>query len=200
MKILLTVSLLFVVTGYAAEQEQSKPITPTDSLTVDGIPPISTDVVGQVGRYTEARAVAMVDWHPTRPEALILTRFADTNQVHLVSQPGGARTQLTFFTDRVTAATFDPTKGDFFLFSKSAGGNEFNQNYRYDLATGDVTRPENGGVHGKNCRLEQRPKNYETALCGCRRERSARAEKRGRPNRRHAEGTGHANLVFGRQR
>ena len=29
--------------------------------------------------------------------------------------------------------------GAFFVFSKSAGGNEFNQNYRYDFATGEVT-------------------------------------------------------------
>ena len=70
---------------------------------------------------------------------LILTRFGDTNQVHLVTQPGGARTQLTFFADRVNDASFDPRAGAFFVFSKSAGGNEFNQNYRYDFATGDVT-------------------------------------------------------------
>ena len=75
---------------------------------------------------------------------LILTRFADTNQVHLVTQPGGARTQLTFFGDRVNDATFDPKAGAFFLFSKSAGGNEFNQNYRYDFATGAVTLLSDG--------------------------------------------------------
>lgn len=132
---LIALSLASVVHGADAP----KAITPPDSLAVDGIPPISSEVVDQVGRYTEARAAAFVDWHPTRAESLILTRFADTNQVHLVTQPGGARTQLTFFPDRVANATFDPTKGDFFLFSKSAGGNEFNQNYRYDFATGEVT-------------------------------------------------------------
>jgi hypothetical protein len=41
-----------------------------------------------VGRYTEARAAAFQDWHPTRPEMLITTRFGDTNQIHMVSQPG----------------------------------------------------------------------------------------------------------------
>lgn len=85
-----------------------------------------------------ARA-AFVDWHPTRPEMLILTRFADTNQVHRVTQPGGARTQLTFFSDRVMNASMDPAKGDYFVFSKSNGGNEFNQNYRYDFDTGQLT-------------------------------------------------------------
>lgn len=70
---------------------------------------------------------------------LILTRFGDTNQVHLVTQPGGARTQLTFFADRINDASFDPKHGAFFVFSKSTGGNEFNQNYRYDFASGEVT-------------------------------------------------------------
>ena len=123
---------------FAAEPAQ-RTITPPDSLGVDGIPPIAAEIVDQVGRYTEARAASFIDWHPARAESLILTRFADTNQVHLVTQPGGARTQLTFFPDRVTNASFDPTKGEFFVFSKSVGGNEFNQNYRYDFATGDVT-------------------------------------------------------------
>jgi dipeptidyl aminopeptidase/acylaminoacyl peptidase len=123
----------------AADAPEPKTITPPDSLLVDGIPPIPTSIAEEVLRYTEARAATFVDWHPTRAESLILTRFADTPQVHLVTQPGGARTQLTFFPDRINNASFDPVKGDFFLFSKSAGGNEFNQNYRYDVASGDVT-------------------------------------------------------------
>ncbi len=135
--LLLALLAVSLVRLKAADAPQT--ITPPDSLLVDSIPPLSSELVDQVGRYTEARAAAFVDWHPLRPESLILTRFADTNQVHLVAQPGGARTQLTFFPDRATNASFDPLKGDFFLFSKSAGGNEFNQNYRYDFATGEVT-------------------------------------------------------------
>lgn len=132
-------SLVFLSSLGASAADAPKTLTPPDSLIVDGIPPIPAEVVDQVGRYTEARAAAFVDWHPQRAEALILTRFADTPQVHLVNHAGGARTQLTFFPDRVNGASFDPLKGEFFIFSKSAGGNEFNQNYRYDFATGDVT-------------------------------------------------------------
>lgn len=116
-----------------------KTVTPGDNLIVDGVPPIPAELVDEVGRYTEARAAAIQDWHPTRPEMLIGTRFGDTPQVHLVAQPGGARTQLTFFPDRVDAASYDPAKGSAFVFTKGAGGNEFNQNYRYDFATGEVT-------------------------------------------------------------
>jgi Tol biopolymer transport system component len=106
---------------------------------VDGVPPIPGELPDQVGRYTESRAATMQDWHPTRAEILITTRFGDTNQIHQLTQPGGARTQLTFFPDRVDGGSFEPTKGEYFIFTKGAGGNEFNQNYRYDFATGDIT-------------------------------------------------------------
>jgi Tol biopolymer transport system component len=56
----------------------------------------------------------------------------------------GARTQLTFFPDRIDSAYYDPTKGDSFIFTKGAGGNEFAQNYRYDFATGEVTMLTDG--------------------------------------------------------
>jgi dipeptidyl aminopeptidase/acylaminoacyl peptidase len=123
----------------SADAPAAKTITPGDNLVVDGIPPIPADIIDKVGRYTEARAAVFADWHPTKPEMLIGTRFGDTAQVHQVVQPGGARTQLTFFPDRVDAAYYEPTKGDSFIFTKGAGGNEFNQNYRYDFATGEVT-------------------------------------------------------------
>ncbi len=129
---------LFPLSLPAAEPE-AKTLTPPDSLALDGVPPIPAEIAERVGRYTESRAATFLDWQPQHAAMLILTRFGDTNQVHLVTQPGGARTQLTFFSDRINDASFDPKAGAFFVFSKSAGGNEFNQNYRYDFATGEVT-------------------------------------------------------------
>jgi dipeptidyl aminopeptidase/acylaminoacyl peptidase len=86
------------------------------------------------------RSAGFASWSPSaKPEMLILTRFADTTQVHLVRMPGGARTQLTFFPDRVFGARFEPTKGDYFIFLKDIGGGEWFQIYRYDLATGHIT-------------------------------------------------------------
>jgi len=70
---------------------------------------------------------------------LIATRFADTNQIHLVKMPGGARTQLTFYADRVAAALYPPAKGDHFVFLKDVGGGEFYQIYRYDVGTENIT-------------------------------------------------------------
>jgi dipeptidyl aminopeptidase/acylaminoacyl peptidase len=70
---------------------------------------------------------------------LIVTRFADVPQVHLVKMPGGARNQLTFYADRVAGARFNPKRSDYFVFSKDVGGGEFFQLYRYELSSGDIT-------------------------------------------------------------
>jgi len=139
-RIVVLVSLLLSPLALLAADPPAKPpLTPSDNLVTDGIPPIPGELPEQVGRYTESRAAIMQDWHPTRPEILIITRFGDTNQLHHVTQPGGARTQLTFFPDRVDGGSFEPIKGEYFVFTKGAGGNEFNQNYRYDFATGEIT-------------------------------------------------------------
>ena len=135
----LLLSLLVPLCAIAAEPAPKPPLTPGDNLVIDGIPPIPGELPDQVGRYTESRAAGFQDWHPTRAEMLLTTRFGDTNQLHHVTQPGGARTQLTFFPDRVDGGSFEPTKGEYLVFTKGAGGNEFNQNYRYDFATGEIT-------------------------------------------------------------
>jgi dipeptidyl aminopeptidase/acylaminoacyl peptidase len=142
--VLLVFFFLFPLCAFAADPPAKPPLAPSENLVVDGIPPIPGELPEQVGRYTESRAAGFEDWHSTRPEMLISTRFGDTNQIHQVTQPGGARSQLTFFPDRVNGGTFEPIKSDYFVFSKSAGGNEFNQNYRYNFSDGEITMLTDG--------------------------------------------------------
>jgi len=85
------------------------------------------------------RSAAFLDWHPTKREMLISTRFGDVPQVHRVVAAGAARTQLTFFPDRVGSAHYDPVNGKYFIFSKDIGGGEWFQYYRDDSDTGDIT-------------------------------------------------------------
>ncbi len=118
---------------------QSNEIAPNENLVAEGIPKIPVSLAESVGRYSEFRNAFFVGWHPTRREMLIETRFADTYQVHQVKFPGGARTQLTFFPDRIAGARYQPGGGDSFIFGKDVGGGEFYQIYRYDLVSGDIT-------------------------------------------------------------
>jgi dipeptidyl aminopeptidase/acylaminoacyl peptidase len=131
--------ILAVLVLTAAAFPQADQIAPNENLVAEGIPKISTSLAETVERYTNFRAAVLDSWNPTKREMLIATRFADTYQVHTVKMPGGARTQLTFYPDRVAGALYPPTKDDFFVFSKDVGGGEFYQLYRYDVATGNVT-------------------------------------------------------------
>ena len=118
---------------------QENVLLPADNLHVEGVPPIPDDLIESVNRYTESRSATPVGWHPSRREILILTRFASTNQVHRVAMPGGARTQLTFFPDRVSNASYPPVDRGFLVVRKDIGGGEWFQNYRLEEATGEVT-------------------------------------------------------------
>jgi dipeptidyl aminopeptidase/acylaminoacyl peptidase len=118
---------------------QNNEVAPNENLVAEGIPKIPVSLAESVGRYSEFRSAFFAGWHPTRRELLIETRFADTYQVHQVKFPGGARTQLTFFPDRIAGARYQPGGGDSFLFGKDVGGGEFYQIYRYDLASGNIT-------------------------------------------------------------
>ncbi|MFN9366321.1 MAG: S9 family peptidase [Planctomycetota bacterium] len=138
---------------------QTPPIRPTDNLVAEGIPEIPGTLADEVRRYTESRSAGFVSWHPERTEMLISTRFGNTNQIHEVKIPGGARRQLTFFNEPVGAADWEPVSGRYFLFTRDSGGNEFAQLYRFDRDTGKVTllsdggRSQNGGWiwnHAKN--------------------------------------------------
>ena len=117
---------------------QQDVFAPGDNLVVEGIPPIPASLAADVDRYGNFRGAAISSWHPSKREMLIGTRFADTLQVHLVKFPGGERTQLTFFRDAARGASFQPANGEFFVYSKDRGGDEFYQLYRDDLATGET--------------------------------------------------------------
>jgi dipeptidyl aminopeptidase/acylaminoacyl peptidase len=127
-----------------------------DNLVIEGIPALPSSLIDEVNAYTESRGAGFCSWHPLKKEILITTRFGNSNQIHHLEFPGGARTQLTFFNEPVREALFEPVKGSYFLFLKDIGGNEFAQIYRYDLADKKTTlltdgkRSQNGGIIWSN--------------------------------------------------
>src|SRR5438067_3396345 len=141
-RVCLPAILLFLGTCGAAQTASPSPdavIRPADNLVVENIPPIPASVAEKADQYGEFRAATLADWHPTRREMLIATRFADVPEIHLVKSPGGARSQLTFFRDRVSSARYQPKTGNYFVFSSDKGGGEWFQYYRFDLSTGAIT-------------------------------------------------------------
>jgi len=131
--------LAVALTAALPALEQDSHIAPPESLVLDGVPKISAAWAETAGRYASFRSASLSDWHPTRHEMLISTRFAETPQLHLVAMAGGARQQLTFFADSVSNGRFHPNGGDYIVFMKDVGGGEWYQIYRYDMKTGDAT-------------------------------------------------------------
>jgi len=127
-----------VVPGGLLSQEQAA-YQPASSLVLEHIPPIPLSLAQKAAPYTESRAAGFLDWTPGQRSMLISTRFGATPQVHQVVQPMGARTQLTFFPDRVANAIYPPHDASWVLLSKDVGGDEFFQFYRFDQSTGAIS-------------------------------------------------------------
>ncbi len=79
---------------------------------------------------------------PRRPNAFndpdgmyTVTRFGDSQQVHLVKQPMGMREQLTFLSEPVSSVSPTPMASPFqgFVYGQDSGGNENTQYFYYDL-------------------------------------------------------------------
>ena len=147
--------ILLLLAGPAA-WGQADTITPGNNLVIEGMSAIPKSVATGVKRYTESRAAGFCDWHPVKREMLIATRFGNVPQLHSVKMPMSDRKQITFFDEPVTNATYEPVNGDYFLFTKDVGGNEFSQIYRYDVKDGNITlltdgkRSQNGGITWSN--------------------------------------------------
>jgi len=124
--------------GFVSLQGAEPTLPVPSNLTAEQIPPIPASLMDELAPYTEFRTATLIDWHPTRREMLISTRFGQSPQIHRVAQPGGARTQLTFYPDRVQGLRYRPDGGSF-LFSKDIGGGEWYQIYNYDTETGHAT-------------------------------------------------------------
>lgn len=126
---------LFVI-AFASLLHGAEPTLPVPSnLTAEEIPGIPPSLMEAIAPYTEFRTASLIGWHPTKREMLISTRFGQSPQIHRVAFPGGARTQLTFYADRVVGGPYRPD-GSSFLFLKDIGGGEWFQVYNYDVRTG----------------------------------------------------------------
>jgi len=149
MRHLLRAGVLVLVACQADAQDVSISVPPTVKL--EGVPAISASIAERFAPYGEFRFAELLSWHPTRREILIATSLGPRRHIHLVAGPGRARTQLTFGPAVTGSASFEPMRGEHFVFVRDpSGGSERPQLYRYDVATRDVTlltdgKTRNGG-------------------------------------------------------
>lgn len=128
--IILFTEALFSQTGF---------ITPGSNLIMEGIPPVPEGMPEELSKYIQSTSANFCAWHPLEKKMIISTRAANTTQLHLVEEPLGVLNQLTDEAEPVRSATYDPLNGEFFLFMKDTGGDEFTHIYRYDVKDKRIT-------------------------------------------------------------
>jgi hypothetical protein len=99
------------------------------ALVADGVPAVPSDLAAASRPYMESRGASFVGWNDGDKSMLIATRFGNTSQIHRVAMPMGARQQLTFEEEPVSAGAWSPKSADIMLVQKDIGGNEFYQIY-----------------------------------------------------------------------
>jgi hypothetical protein len=127
----------------AAIAEVPKPA----ALTADGLPAVPDELAEQSRPYMEYRTAGFSGWNAADRSMLVSTRFGNTNQLHRVATPLGARRQISFESEPV-GGEWSP-KGDVLVVSKDIGGGEFFQLYtlangRLNLLTDGKSRNEFG--------------------------------------------------------
>jgi len=108
-------------------------------VVLQGAPPIPRSLKDRLKQYLATRSAKLNSLSDDGKAMLITARFGQTSQVHLVQQPLGARTQLTFEHEPVGSAAFVPGQRRVITYLSDVGGNERYQISRLDLDTGRAT-------------------------------------------------------------
>ncbi|MDN5395610.1 MAG: hypothetical protein L0G05_03725 [Chryseobacterium sp.] len=147
--------LALSLAGILSAQTKNDLVSPNENLIAENILPIPKNLNQAIKKYSESRNASVASVHPNGKEIIAVTRFASTNQLHKISVPMGARKQLTFFDEPVNTASYEPVKGEYLIYAKDTGGNEFGQLFKLDLKTMESTlltdggRSQNGGMMWK---------------------------------------------------
>ena len=113
-------------------------LVPNENLVVDGIPPISIEIVEKVSAFGSFSSASMAAWHPAQNAMLIRALGKSTTQLFMQIKPGASPEPLTDFPDAVAGATFRPKTGEYIIFKKARGNDEVFQLFRMDLASKEV--------------------------------------------------------------
>lgn len=131
--LLAALAVAFIATAAWGQVERRE----EGNLVIEGIPEIPERIVERMLQYQNVRSAGVMGWSADGTGIFIGTRFGETNQIHIVEAPGGARRQLTFFDEPVSGGAVcpDPSRNGL-LFGKDVGGGEFYQIFWFDVDTG----------------------------------------------------------------
>jgi len=113
------------------------------NLILKNIPEISEQIARDIRQYQNTRSAAFMDWSEDGKKLYVSTRFGDVYQIHRVSHPGAARTQLTFFDEPVGGVQRQPD-AELLSYTMDAGGSENSQIFMLNPETGETLMLSDG--------------------------------------------------------
>ena len=135
---ILTALLLLLLPLPGVSSETTERTVNSGQLILQDVPEIPTALAARLHQYQNTRSARFLDWTEDGKGMYIRTRFDDINQIHLVSEPGGARRQLTWFEDP-TGQVERRSDGRELAFTMDRSGSEFDQIYLFDPETATTT-------------------------------------------------------------
>lgn len=126
----------------AATKPPAPPANAADddrTVVLQGTPEVPDDLRDRLRRYLNTRNASLASLDDRGESMIVLTRFGETAQVHLVQQPSGARRQITFKDEPVRAADLVPGSPNRLLLLADVGGNEAYQIFHVDRDAGSST-------------------------------------------------------------
>ena len=141
--ILLAAPLLVMLLPQLAGADVARRELNNGMLILEDIPEIPQDIRQSLTRYQNVRSARFLGWTPDGGGVYVATRFGETDQVHRVAMPGGARSQVTFFEEPVGQVSRRAGGGEL-AFTMDAGGSEFSQIFLLDPATSEAVMVTDG--------------------------------------------------------
>ena len=119
------------------------------NLVMQDVPEIPQKIVDDLNRYQNVRSAPFRGFTQTGEEMFISTRFGNVSQLHKVSMPGGARSQITFFEEPIGGVSRRPGSNNI-GFSMDAGGSEYSQLFILNTETGSYEMLTDGESKNDN--------------------------------------------------
>lgn len=133
-------------------REVKRRLANNDRVVLEDVPEIPERIAGLLRRFQSIRSAVFEDFSLDGESLFITTRFAETQQLHRVERPAGARRQLTFMAEPVQEVRRRPGT-DTVVFLMDDGGNESYQIHAYDPTAGELRSltEGHGGRNGSLC-------------------------------------------------
>lgn len=97
------------------------------AIETQDVPVVPPELFRRLAQYQSVRGAAFRGWSPDGQGILISTRFANSSQLHRVSQPEGRREQITFEEEPVGGVFIPAATDGAIVLTMDRGGNENGQ-------------------------------------------------------------------------